>query len=130
LWISSSAVDTDFTAKLIDVHPANEDYPGGYDMLLCDSIIRARYRNSFEREELMTPGEIYPIEIELPPTSNVFKAGHRIRLDISSSNFPRFDLNPNTGEAMGQHTYTQVAHNAVYVDRDHPSHIVLPIIPA
>jgi putative CocE/NonD family hydrolase len=130
LWIASSAVDTDFTAKLIDVHPANDDYPEGYHMLLCDSIIRCRYRNSFEREELMTPGEIYQVQIVLPPTSNMFMKGHRIRLDISSSNFPRFDLNPNTGEPMGRHTHTLVAHNAVYCDAEHPSHVVLPIIPS
>ena len=128
LWIASSAVDTDFTAKLIDVYPPNADYPQGYHMLLCDSIIRCRYRNGFDHEELMTPGEVYEVTIELPPTSNLFAAGHRLRLDISSSNFPRFDLNPNTGEPMGRHTHTLVAHNAVYVDRDHPSQVILPII--
>ena len=129
LWISSSAVDTDFTAKLIDVCPPNADYPAGYHMFLCDSILRCRYRSSFEREELMTPGEIYPIEIVLPPVSNLFQAGHRIRIDISSSNFPRFDLNPNTGEPMGRHTATMLAHNAVHLDAGHPSHAVLPVIP-
>jgi putative CocE/NonD family hydrolase len=128
LWVSSSAVDTDFTAKLIDVHAANADYPSGYDMFLCDSIIRCRYRNGYEREELMRPGEIYPVQIVLPPTSNLFKAGHRIRIDISSSNFPRFDLNPNTGEPMGRHTHTRVAHNTVYVDAEHPSQVVLPVL--
>ncbi len=129
LWISSSAVDTDFTAKLIDVYPPNEDYPSGYHMNLVDSIIRTRYRNGWEAAEMMTPGEVYPVGIDLPPTSNLFKAGHRIRVDISSSNFPRFDVNPNTGEPMGRHTHTVVAHNTVYVDRTRPSHIVLPIIP-
>ncbi len=128
LWISSSAVDTDFTAKLVDVYPPNADYPQGYHMLLCDSIIRCRYRDSFEREELMTPGEVYQVTIELPPTSNLFAVGHRIRLDISSSNFPRFDLNPNTGEPMGRHTHTLVAHNTVHVDHDHPSQVVIPMI--
>jgi putative CocE/NonD family hydrolase len=98
-------------------------------MNLCDSIIRCRYRDSFEREALMTPGEIYRVQIELPPTSNLFAKGHRIRVDISSSNFPRFDLNPNTGEPVGRHTHTQVAHNAVYVDAEHPSHVILPLIP-
>jgi putative CocE/NonD family hydrolase len=130
LWISSSAVDTDVTAKLIDVFPANPDYPRGYDMFLCDSIIRCRYRSGFEREELMMPGQIYAIQIVLPPISNLFKAGHRIRIDISSSNFPRFDLNPNTGEPMGRHTRMLVAHNSVYFAADHPSHAVLPIIPS
>ena len=128
LWVSSAAVDTDFTAKLIDVYPRNVDYPSGYDLFICDSILRCRYRKGFEREELMTPGEIYPIEIVLPPTSNLFKAGHRIRIDISSSNFPRFDLNPNTGEPIGRHTHVESATNTVHCDGDHPSHVVLPII--
>ena len=101
LWISSSAVDTDFTAKLVDVHPANEDYPDGFDMLLTDSIIRCRYREGFDREVLMTPGEVYPVTIALQATSNLFDVGHRIRVDISSSNWPRLDLNPNTGRADG-----------------------------
>ncbi len=77
----------------------------------------------------MTPGEIYQVRIRLPPTSNLFAAGHRIRVDISSSNFPRFDLNPNTGEPMGRHTHTVVAHNTIHLDREHPSRVVLPIIP-
>jgi putative CocE/NonD family hydrolase len=130
LWISSSAPDTDFTAKLIDVHPPNEDYPFGYAMNLVDSIIRARYRNSFERPELMQSGEVYQVEIRLPPTSNLFQAGHRIRLDVSSSNFPRYDVNPNTGEPMGRHTRSVKAHNTVYLDRDRPSQVILPVIPS
>ena len=125
LRISSSAPDTDFTAKLLDVHPPNEDYPDGYDMLLCDSIIRCRYRNGFEREELMEPGEQYDVSILLPPTSNLFADGHRIRIDVSSSNFPRLDRNPNTGEPMGRHTHEVVAENAV-----HAGSVVLPVIPA
>lgn len=129
LWISSSAVDTDFTAKLLDIYPASADYPDGYHMNLVDGILRCRYRNGFEYEELLIPGEIYPIEIMLPPTSNLFQKGHRIRLDISSSNFPRFDLNPNTGEPMGRHTRMDVAYNTVYCDAAHPSHVVLPVIP-
>ncbi|HVA86512.1 MAG TPA: CocE/NonD family hydrolase [Candidatus Saccharimonadales bacterium] len=129
LWISSSAVDTDFTAKLLDVYPASPDYPAGYHLNLVDSILRARYRESWEKEVFLTPGEIYPIRIALPPTSNRFAAGHRIRLDVSSSNFPRFDLNPNTGEPVGRHTFSIVARNAVYLDRIHPSHVILPIIP-
>jgi predicted acyl esterase len=130
LWISSSALDTDFTAKLIDVHPANEDYPDGFDMIHNDSIIRCRYRDGFEQEALMTPGEVYPVTIELPPTSNLFDIGHRIRVDISSSNWPRLDVNPNTGEPMGRHTHQVAAEQTVYVDAEHPSHIVLPVIPA
>ncbi len=129
LWISSSAVDTDFTAKLLDIYPPNDDYPEGYDMNLGDGILRVRYRDSFEQETFMTPGEVYEIELTLPPTSNLFVIGHRIRLDISSSNFPRFDLNPNTGEPMGKHTHSIVADNTIYFDAKRPSHILLPIIP-
>ena len=129
LWASSSAVDTDFTVKLVDVYPPNEDYPNGYAMYLIDSILRARYRESFERQVLMKPGEIYPFTIDLWATANLFKAGHRIRLDVSSSNFPTFDVNPNTGEKIGYHTRTVIAENTIYQDAAHPSHIVLPILP-
>ncbi|MEO5634901.1 CocE/NonD family hydrolase [Gaiella sp.] len=129
LWISSSALDTDFTAKLVDVHPANADYPAGYDMLLNDSVIRCRYREGFDREVLLEPGVPVPVTISLPPTSNLFDVGHRIRVDISSSNWPRLDVNPNTGEPMGRHTHQVVAEQTVYVDAERPSHIVLPVIP-
>jgi hypothetical protein len=130
LWVSSSAVDTDFTAKVVDVHPANEDYPDGFDMLINDSVIRCRYREGFEQEVLMTPGEVCPVTIELPPTSNLFAAGHRIRIDISSSNWPRLDVNPNTGEPIGRHTHQVVAQQTVYSDAERPSRIVLPVIPS
>lgn len=130
LWISSSALDTDFTVKVIDLAPANSAYPEGYALNIVDSILRVRYRNSWEREELLEPGKIYPIHITLAPTSNVFKAGHRIRVDISSSNFPRLDINPNTGEAVGKHTHTVVATNTLHCDREHPSALHLPVIPA
>ena len=130
LWASSSCVDTDFTAKLLDVYPPNADYPDGYAMNLGDSIIRCRYRNDRSKPELLTPGEVVELTITLYPTSNLFAAGHRIRLDISSSNFPRFDVNPNTGDPLGRHRRTLVAHNTVYHDAARPSHVVLPIIPA
>ena len=130
LWISSSAVDTDFTAKLLDVYPANEDYPHGFDMNLTDGIMRARYRSSYEKAELMEPGEIYLLSFLLYPSSNLFRKGHRIRVDISSSNFPRFDVNPNTGEPLGSSIRKMIAENAVYHDSQHPSHVILPIIPA
>lgn len=130
LWISSSAPDTDFTAKLIDVYPPNDDYPQGFDMNLTDGIIRARYRNSWERAELMQPGQIYQVRIVLPPTSNLFRREHRIRVDISSSNFPKLDVNPNTGEPLGLNRRTQVAENTIYHDAQRLSHIELPVIPA
>ena len=130
LWAASSCVDTDFTAKLIDVHPANEDYPQGFDMNITDGVIRARYRDSSEKAEFMKPGEVYEFTIELYPTSNLFAKGHRIRVDISSSNFPRLDVNPNTGEPLGLSRRTEVAENTVQHDRQYPSHIMLPVIPS
>ena len=117
------------TAKLVDVHPPNADYPLGFAMNLCDGILRARFRNGFEREELMAPGQVYPVTVTLFPTSNLFKAGHRIRLDIASSNFPHFDVNPNTGAPQGQPGPAVPALNAVHHDAAHPSHVVLPVIP-
>jgi uncharacterized protein len=129
LFVSSTAVDTDFTAKLIDVYPANPDYPLGFDLNIGDSITRLRYRDSLEKAELMKPGEVYKVAIHLYPTANVFAKGHRIRLDISSSNFPRFDLNPNTGEPLQQHRRTIAADNTVYHNAGQASHVVLPIIP-
>ncbi len=127
LWISSDAVDTDFTAKLIDVCPPSSEWPGGFDLNIADGICRARFRESLTQESLMQPGKVYPVTVRLYPTSNVFKKGHRIRVDVSSSNFPRFDVNPNTGESLGNHRRVQKATNTVYHDAEHPSHIVLPI---
>jgi len=129
LWASSSAPDTDFTAKLVDVYPPNSDFPQGVDLNAEDSIVRARYRDSLEKAALMKPGEVYAFTMEMYPTSLVFKQGHRIRLDISSSNFPRFDVNPNTGEPLNNNRRWAVADNAIYHDPQHPSQIALPIIP-
>jgi uncharacterized protein len=130
LWASSSAVDTDFTAKLVDVYPPSKDFPDGVELNIADSIVRARYRDSLEKPTLMVPGEIYRFQIELNPTSLVFAKGHRIRVDISSSNFPRFDVNPNTGEPLNQNRRTVVAVNTIYHDSEHSSEIVLPIVPS
>ena len=129
LWISSTCPDTDFTMKLIDVYPPSADYPQGYALNITDGIMRCRYRDSWESPTMMEPGTVYAIEIEPFPTSNRFKAGHRIRLDIASSNFPHFDVNPNTGEPEGLARRSRIAINTVHMDRAHPSHIVLPVIP-
>lgn len=129
LWVSSNAPDTDFTAKLVDVYPPSVDYPKGYALNLSDGIIRARYRESWESPSLMAPGVVYRVTIQLFPTSNLFKAGHRIRLDISSSNFPKFDVNPNTGEDEARATRTQVAINRLHLDARHASHMTLPVAP-
>ncbi len=123
LYVSSSAVDTDFTGKLVDV------WPDGFAQNLTEGILRARYRNSQEKSELMTPGEISKVAIDLWATSNVFRAGHRLRVEISSSNFPRFDRNLNTGEDQGHATRLVRALNTVYHDREHPSAVILPVVP-
>ena len=129
LWVSSSAPDTDFTAKLVDVYPPSEDFPEGFDLNVTDGILRARYRDSRESESLMNPGEIYELEITLFPTANRFGAGHRIRLEVSSSNFPRFDPNPNTGEPLGRHTRMVPAENVIHHSAERPSALLLPLQP-
>jgi len=123
LYASSSAPDTDFTAKLVDV------FPNGYAMNLCDGIIRARYRKSFKRATLMKSGTVYEFTIDCWVTGNVFRKGHRIRLDISSSNFPRFDRNPNTGHKFGMDAILKKAKQTVYHTQQYPSHVILPVIP-
>ena len=130
LWVSSDCPDTDFTAKLIDVYPPGVDYPEGFAMNLTDGLLRARYRDSWEQPAMMTPGQVYPIVIEIFPTSNLFKRGHRIRLDISSSNFPRFDANPNTGDPEGRPSGQRIARNSLHLGGVHPSQVILPVIPA
>ena len=94
----------------------------------CEAILRMRFRNGFEREELMEPGRVYAIGIELQPTANRFMPGHRIRIDISSSNFPLWDSNRNTGEPLGLERTSVAAHQTVFHDAVHPSHVVLPIV--
>jgi putative CocE/NonD family hydrolase len=122
LYASSSATDTDWTAKLDDV------YPDGTSMLIEYGIQRARYRDSETNPTLIEPGTIYRYTIHVWPTSNLFKAGHRIRLEISSSNFPMYDRNPNTGHPFAQDADLQTANQTIYHDDDHPSKITLPIV--
>ena len=127
LFIASDAVDTDFTVKLIDVHPPSEDYPSGFAMNLTHGILRARYREGFDHETRLEPGQVYRLEIEAFPTANLFARGHRIRLDVSSSNFPHFDVNPNSGEPEGSGRTPRPARNRVYVDAARPSRLLLPV---
>jgi hypothetical protein len=129
LWISSSAPDTDFTLKLIDQYPPSRDYPDGFAMNLTDTIYRARFHSSWSNPTLLEKGKIYLLDMISYPTSNQFKAGHRIRVDISSSNFPRFDINPNSGEPLGRNRMFQNAHQKIYHDSEYPSNILLPVIP-
>jgi putative CocE/NonD family hydrolase len=128
LYVLSSAPDTDFTAKLLDVYPPSADWPGGFDLNIGDGIVRARFRESLKQEKLMEPGKLHELTIRLYPTSNVFKKGHRLRLDISSSNFPRFDINPNTGEPLNEHRRVASARQRVFHSAEHPSRIILPVI--
>jgi len=130
LWISSDAPDTDFTAKLIDVYPPNPDYPHGFAMNLTDGIFRCRFHESWTQPRTLESGEIYAIEIEPFATANLFKRGHRIRLDVSSSNFPHFDVNPNSGEPPALARMPRIAVNRVHVGEGQASHVVLPIVPA
>jgi len=123
LYVSSSAVDTDFTGKVVDV------WPSGFAQNLTEGILRLRYRNSPERPELLNPGEIYHITVDLWATSNVFQPGHKLRLEVSSSNFPRFDRNLNTGEDQARGTHMIKATNVIYHDKSRPSALVLPILP-
>ncbi|MHB9027962.1 MAG: CocE/NonD family hydrolase [Candidatus Latescibacterota bacterium] len=144
LWASSDRRDTDFTAKLTDV------YPDGRSMIFLDSVVKGRHRNTFLKEEFLTPGQVYEFEIDLGYIAIVLAPGHRLRLAISSSNFDRFDINPNTGEPYGDHAVSRlllterlraeprqgepeytaalVATNTIYLDRGHPTHVVLPVV--
>ncbi len=123
LWASSSAIDTDFTAKLVDVHP------DGYAQNLLNGIIRARYRDSATTPQMMEAGKPYQFTLDLWATSNVFLPGHRIRLEISSSHFPEFDRNLNTGEAFGEGTQGVTARQTVFHQEDRASYVLLPVIP-
>ncbi|HEY3457373.1 MAG TPA: CocE/NonD family hydrolase [Bryobacteraceae bacterium] len=123
LYAKSSAVDTDFTAKLVDV------WPNGFAQNLTEGIIRARYRNSREKPVLMNPGEVYKFTIDVWATSNVFRQGHKLRLEVSSSNFPRFDRNLNTGRSAASTSAYMTAANTVLHDAEHPSALILPVVP-
>jgi putative CocE/NonD family hydrolase len=123
LYASTSAVDTDFTGKVVDVGP------DGFARNVTEGILRGRYRSSREKAELMNPEEVYKLTLNLWSTSNVFLAGHKLRLEVTSSNFPRFDRNLNTGENQANSTRMVKAVNAIYHDAKHPSALVLPVVP-
>ena len=123
VFASSGRVDTDFTAKLTDV------YPDGRSILICDGIRRARYRNGVETAELMAPGQVYEIPIDLGSTAIVFDAGHTVRVAVSSSNAPRFSPNPNTGGdlSVDDDAGAVAATNTIYMEEEYPSRVVLPV---
>jgi putative CocE/NonD family hydrolase len=126
LYVSSDAPDTDFFVRLIDVYPSTADYPTPYAFPISDGVLRARYRDSLESPSLLKPGQVYRLEIPLEPSANLFKAGHRIRIDICSSNFPSYDINRNTGDPTDRRW--RIANNTVWHDAKHPSCIVLPVV--
>ncbi len=123
LYAASTARDTDFVAKLLDI------WPDGFAQELCYGIVRARYRESFENPSLIKPGAVYEYDIAIHPTSNVFMPGHRIRLDVSSSDFPNFDRNHNTGGNDYADATLVAARQTVFHDTARPSQVILPIIP-
>jgi uncharacterized protein len=123
LWAASSARDTDFTGKLVDVHPEGKAFN------LCEGIVRAQYRDGMDKPLLLEPEQATRFEIDLWVTSNLFRRGHRIRLEVSSSNFPRFDRNPNSGKPFGTDTELLEAKQTIFHDGQHRSELVLPVIP-
>jgi len=122
LFASTDGPDTDFMVKLVDVHP------NGFAMNIAEGILRARFRKGLDRMELLAPGEVYEFEVDMRGTANVFAAGHRIRVDITSSNFPQYDRNPNTGEDLGQSDRLRVARQTVFHGGERRSHILLPVV--
>jgi putative CocE/NonD family hydrolase len=124
LYVASSARDTDFTGKLVDV------FPDGHAINLTDGALRARYHKSLNEPELLIPAQVYKLSIDLWATSNVFLPGHRIRLEVSSSNFPKLGLNMNTGGPTAHESLEQCvpAVNRIFHDNAHPSHLILPIV--
>ncbi len=124
LWVSTTAPDTDFVVSLVDV------WPDGYVQLVQQGIRRLRYRDSDAEPALADPGEVYRIEVSLAATGYLFAAGHRLRVEVASAEFDRWDRNPNTGHAFAADAATRIAVQTVYHDGDRPSHVVLPVIAA
>ena len=123
LHASTSTPDTDFTGTLVDVHP------DGKAIVICEGLLRVRFRESIEHPTLVEPATVYELTVDMWETSNLFKAGHRIRLEVSSSNFPRYDRNLNTGNRPGMDDEMTVARQTIYHDTERPSHLTLPVIP-
>jgi putative CocE/NonD family hydrolase len=128
LFLSSDAPDADIAVTLSDFHPPSADWPQGFAMNLCHGIQRLRYRDSFEHPERMQPGQVYKVRVEAYPTANRFLAGHRLRLHIAGSNFPHFDVNPNTGAPEGGAGDSRVARSKIYMDASHRSRLILPVV--
>jgi putative CocE/NonD family hydrolase len=122
LWLASDAPDTDLFVKLCDV------YPDGRSFNLCEGQLRARFRATFDKEELLRPGQVYRLDLDLGSTSIVFNRGHRIRLQVTSSSSPGFDPNPNTGDRFRANERTRIANNTIYLGGRYPSQLILPVV--
>lgn len=127
LWIASDAPDTDFVAKLIDVHPSSADYPGGFALGVSEGIQRAKFRHGLDHEELLKPGEVVLVRVLLRPLANRFLKGHRLRLDLTSSSWPHFDVNTHTGRNPSADYERRVAINTIFHSREYPSRLLLPV---
>jgi putative CocE/NonD family hydrolase len=128
LHVSSDAPDTDVFAMLLDLYPPSDEWPDGYALNICDGIMRLRYREGMEQPQPLEPGHVYEVTFRLYPTSNLFAAGHRLQLLLGASSFPRFDVNPNTGEPIGRETHRRIAHNTIHHSATYPSRLTLPVI--
>ncbi|HZK88859.1 MAG TPA: CocE/NonD family hydrolase [Stellaceae bacterium] len=128
LWVASDGPDADIHAKLVDLYPPSADYPDGFAMNLSEGLLRLRYRASWEAPALLEPGRPYAVTVAMFPCANLFTRGHRLRLDLAGSNFPHFDVNPNSGEPEGSMERPRRAATRIFVDAARPSHLVLPVI--
>jgi len=129
LWVAADGPDADVHAKLVDLYPPSEDWPDGFAMNLCEGLLRLRYRDTWETPTLLEPGRVYAATVAMFPCANLFKRGHRLRLDLAGSNFPHFDINPNSGEPEGSMEHKRLATTQIFVDAARPSHLMLPMIP-
>ena len=129
LWVATDGPDADIHAKLVDLYPPSGDWPDGFAMNLCEGLLRLRYRDSWDAPTLLEPGRVYSVVVAMFPCANLFRRGHRLRLDLAGSNFPHFDVNPNSGEPEGSMEHKRRATTQIFVDAAHPSHLVLPVIP-
>lgn len=129
IWVRSDAPDTDLHVKLVDVYPASTDYPQGFALNLTHGILRLSFRDSWAERSMLEPGKAYQVEVRCFPAANLFKAGHRIRLDVQSSNFPLVDVNPQTGEDPVHARDWRLARNTLLMGGAHRSHVELPLLP-
>ena len=129
IHLSSDVPDTDLFVMVQDGYPTSPDWPDGFRLNVADGLMRVRYRQGFDRGVLLEPGDVVEVGFQLYPTSNRFVAGHRLRVLVSSSSFPRFDANPNSGEEIGRYTRTLLATNTIHHSRAYPSRIDLPLVP-